>query len=106
MKFYDSKKRESVEVEEKNVQVKETKNKKYVAQIKVDDRLLSRFISKADYEKLSQPKSKRGRPRKTQREEAEEKPQETEIEMDAEVEPTPMKRGRGRPRKNPVQSNL
>lgn len=102
MKFYDSKKRESVEVEEKNVQVKETKNKKYVAQIKVDDRLLSRFISKADYEKLSQPKSKRGRPRK----QAEEKPQVEEIEMDAEVEPTPVKRGRGRPRKNPVQSNL
>lgn len=102
MKFYDSKKRESVEVEEKNVQVKETKNKKYVAQIKVDDRLLSRFISKADYEKLSQPKSKRGRPRK----EVEEKPQVEEIEMDAEVEPTPVKRGRGRPRKNPVQSNL
>jgi len=104
MKFYDSKKRESVEVEEKKVQVKETKNKKYVAQIKVDDRLLSRFISKADYKKLSQPKSKRGRPRKKKK--AEEVIQEVEVET--EVEPTPVKRGRGRPRKNPapVQSNL
>jgi hypothetical protein len=96
MKFYDSKKRESVEIDEKQVQCKETKNKKYVATTKVENRLLSRFISKADFERLSKPQSKRGRPKKQEPVEVEEE----QVEQMAETEPTPVKRGRGRPRKN------
>ena len=52
MKFYDVAKRKHIEISDKNVKVRKTKNNKHQAYVSVDQKNLVRFISKDDYDRL------------------------------------------------------
>ena len=53
MKFYSVGEKKHVEVPEKDCSTKKTKNGKHMAQANMNGKKLTKFISKAEYERLN-----------------------------------------------------